>query len=878
MVVNRGARDVQLSYDHVFQPDVSQEQVYDSVRESVKAVLVGINSTIFAYGQTGTGKTFTMLGGSVEDDFSYFDMQGEYLEDSRGGIIPRSVADIFDFVDKHRDRIEFTVYCSYLEIYKERIYDLLQLGNIDRFGQRPGLEIREEKNKGLFVQDLTEVHVTSVSEIFSLMKLGQQVRQVAATHMNEYSSRSHTIFQLFVEQRPLYSKENVVLKAKLNLVDLAGSEKWKTSIDMKEQRISELTHINKSLSTLGNCIAALTQRGRQHVPYRDSKLTRLLQDSLGGNTRTMFIATISPALRSIEETMSTLKFADRAKRIVLSTRVNESVDKDVLISRYEREIIRLREQLRAGGNGTMHNNKSGESSSGESAGNGSGVVGNAAWDQRVQELDEENMRLKEEINRMNMWLYQEREERRRLLQVFKKTLGLLKNVKKPGETASVETGGLTAEIEMLQVQNHFLQVKLSQLESSDYDQQARQAELDDYYKWLHSIKVNFDENQYSISVRDRLALMERSVLLQAQELQRTKKLFLHEMQVAQGELQGKCQELASAERREEEIKKKFVELSRLIARLKQESAGGAMPRLSSAVSDDGSDARSPLSEKIVSPTAAGNPYPLVERDTLAASANASSSSVPRSPMVYDDSVLRSYVGSLTLEEQKMSEDLEYCMQSFRKNISNALDMVLKQPSVGAEVTTKLKDHTLVVVLGCLDALKSYMDQMRSESLSRLKGGFRDVESQVLLLQREKATTALMKKALPATDLETGMIALITSVRAAVTDAVEVIGVLDARAASRLQKLLLEISELEESAVSELTDNVRRKEASGNTPLSSPVSKGRSGSFRESSQTPTGVKSPSRSRSRSAQSARTVLPKKQSFSQPFPEYFSSPRES
>ena len=190
------------------------------------------------------------------------------------------------------------------------------------------------REKEVFVNNLSEFRVSSWDDIFALLKRGEGQRTVRSTEMNSQSSRSHAILQLLVEvHRASDDGKTIITKAKLNLVDLAGSEKWNTMGKMQRGQARELVNINKSLSALGNVITALTQKGRSHVPYRDSKLTRLLQDALGGNSATTLIATCAPTPDCIEESISTLKFADRASRVRTKVRVNEVVDDAVLLKR-----------------------------------------------------------------------------------------------------------------------------------------------------------------------------------------------------------------------------------------------------------------------------------------------------------------------------------------------------------------------------------------------------------------------------------------------------------------------------------------------------------------------------------------------------------------
>ncbi|KAI9994843.1 hypothetical protein PInf_011681 [Phytophthora infestans] len=328
---------ITCAYDAVFDHTISQEQVYERVHECTQSFLEGFNSTLFAYGQTGSGKSFTMFG--AETDLSRY---RPGLQNSQAGIIPRAIKDIFAATVQMEADAQATVYCSFVQVYNEHIFDLLR----DTQMNTP-LEIHEDRKNGIFVEGLSEYAVRSVSDCLQLLQCGEQNRAVRSTHMNQVSSRSHSVFQLLLEQR---RKDGTFLKSKFNLVDLAGSEKWNTGAEMREHHISEMTNINLSLHTLGRCIASLSSKstgGSAHVPYRDSKLTRLLQDSLGGNTKTKIIATLSPSLDCVEESISTLKFADRAKKVMVMVRVNEQREIDpAYVEKLQEELEQLREVVR----------------------------------------------------------------------------------------------------------------------------------------------------------------------------------------------------------------------------------------------------------------------------------------------------------------------------------------------------------------------------------------------------------------------------------------------------------------------------------------------------------------------------------------------------
>uniref|UniRef100_A0A672RJP0 Kinesin-like protein n=1 Tax=Sinocyclocheilus grahami TaxID=75366 RepID=A0A672RJP0_SINGR len=313
-----------FTFDSVYDWNSKQMELYDETfRPLVDSVLFGFNGTIFAYGQTGTGKTFTMEGVRNDPD--------------RRGVIPNSFEHIFTHISRSQNQ-QYLVRASYLEIYQEEIRDLLSKDQSRR------LELKERPDTGVYVKDLSSFVTKSVREIEHVMNVGNQNRSVGATNMNEHSSRSHAIFVITIECSELGPDgENHIRVGKLNLVDLAGSER-QTKTGAQGERLKEATKINLSLSALGNVISALVDGRSTHIPYRDSKLTRLLQDSLGGNARTVMVANIGPASYNLEETLTTLRYANRAKNIKNKPRVNED-PKDALLREFQEEIAHLKEQL-----------------------------------------------------------------------------------------------------------------------------------------------------------------------------------------------------------------------------------------------------------------------------------------------------------------------------------------------------------------------------------------------------------------------------------------------------------------------------------------------------------------------------------------------------
>ena len=313
-----------FTFDCTYGSDSKQEQVYsDTGYPIVESVIQGYNGTIFAYGQTGTGKTFTM--------------EGEDTPNENRGIIPRSFEQIFYAVEQNPNT-EFLIRVSFLEIYNEEIHDLLSKDAATK------LDVKEKVESGFYVKDLNLFIVKGIEEMKEVMISGRKNRHTGQTNMNRDSSRSHSIFSIVIERSENGADGmNHIRAGKLNLVDLAGSER-QSKTGSTGERLKEATNINKSLLTLGNVISSLVDGTSTHVPYRDSKLTKLLADSLGGNTKTLMIANIGPADWNFDETISTLRYANRAKNIQNKPKINED-PKDALLREYQDEISRLRAAL-----------------------------------------------------------------------------------------------------------------------------------------------------------------------------------------------------------------------------------------------------------------------------------------------------------------------------------------------------------------------------------------------------------------------------------------------------------------------------------------------------------------------------------------------------
>ena len=314
----------EFTYDKVYPSETTQETIFEQVAKPlILSAFEGINGTLFCYGQTASGKTYTMEGLPADN----------YLK----GIIPRMMQLVFDTINSDSNDIEFSVKCQYYQIYNEKIQDLIDPKKTD-------LSIREDKNKGIWVGDCTEKYVESEQEMINFFNKGAENRIVASTKMNTISSRSHSIFSVTIYQRNVITESSKT--GKLYFVDLAGSEKISKAGVEGNTMLKEAQNINKSIMTLGMVINALTKGGK-HVPYRDSKLTRVLQESLGGNSLTYLIINCSPNLLNQTETLSTLRFGQRAKliknKVVANTQ--QSVKELMMLLKQAEEKIKNYEKI-----------------------------------------------------------------------------------------------------------------------------------------------------------------------------------------------------------------------------------------------------------------------------------------------------------------------------------------------------------------------------------------------------------------------------------------------------------------------------------------------------------------------------------------------------
>ncbi|XP_022977214.1 kinesin-like protein KIN-8B isoform X6 [Cucurbita maxima] len=321
--IRNRTKEKKYCFDHAFGPDSTNLEVYTkSISSIIPEVVQGLNVTVFAYGSTGSGKTYTMVG--TKDD---------------PGLMVLSLHTVFDLIKMDKRADEFEVTCSYLEVYNEIIYDLLEKSS-------GHLELREDPEEGITVAGLRCIKVHSAGKILELLNMGNSRRKTESTEVNATSSRSHAVLEISVKRKGRNKYPNQVLHGKLALVDLAGSERA-TETNNAGQKLRDGANINRSLLALANCINALgkqQKKGLAYVPYRNSKLTRILKDGLSGNSQTVMIATISPADIQYHHTVNTLKYADRAKEIKTHVQRNVGVV-DTHVSDYQRMIDSLQTEV-----------------------------------------------------------------------------------------------------------------------------------------------------------------------------------------------------------------------------------------------------------------------------------------------------------------------------------------------------------------------------------------------------------------------------------------------------------------------------------------------------------------------------------------------------
>lgn len=347
-LVHRGRSKV-FEFDRVFSPAATQAQVFEDTKRLVQSAVDGYNVCIFAYGQTGSGKTFTMMGEGGHE--------GKLL-----GVGPRAINELFSIVCKDRKKFKFKLRVSMYELYRDSLIDLLWNSGVNgeevkKKAHPPPLEIKSDNDGRVIVEGGTIVDVPGAAELGSCFSAGMKRRHTAKTKMNDASSRSHLVQMIFVEA---FNKANkMTTLGKLTLVDLAGSER-QAKTGAEGDVFEEAKAINKSLSALGNVINALTSRSA-HVPYRDSKLTELMRDGIGGNAKTLMFVNLSPADYNAQEGMSSLGFAERCKKV--RNKATTAVESKQL-KKLKAELARLK----GGGKGTGSSSKEGADSGGQTGG------------------------------------------------------------------------------------------------------------------------------------------------------------------------------------------------------------------------------------------------------------------------------------------------------------------------------------------------------------------------------------------------------------------------------------------------------------------------------------------------------------------------------
>ncbi|NXW88961.1 KIF6 protein, partial [Alopecoenas beccarii] len=327
--VNNKRESYKFKFQKIFDQEAKQDVVFDNIAKPVaECVLAGYNGTIFAYGQTGSGKTFTITGGAER----YSDR----------GIIPRTLSYIFDQLQKDGSKV-YTTHVSYLEIYNECGYDLLDPRHeASRLEDLPKVTIMEDPDQNIHLKNLSLQQATNEEEALNLLFLGDTNRMIAETPMNQASSRSHCIFTIHISSKEPGSA--TIRRSKLHLVDLAGSERVaKTGVG--GHLLTEAKYINLSLHYLEQVIIALAEKNRSHIPYRNSMMTSVLRDSLGGNCMTTMIATLSIDRRNIDESISTCRFAQRVALIKNEAVLNEEIDPTLMIVKLKKEIQELKDEL-----------------------------------------------------------------------------------------------------------------------------------------------------------------------------------------------------------------------------------------------------------------------------------------------------------------------------------------------------------------------------------------------------------------------------------------------------------------------------------------------------------------------------------------------------
>eukprot|EP00730_Choanoeca_flexa_P019000 TRINITY_DN9267_c0_g1_i5.p1 TRINITY_DN9267_c0_g1~~TRINITY_DN9267_c0_g1_i5.p1 ORF type:complete len:955 (+),score=372.38 TRINITY_DN9267_c0_g1_i5:20-2884(+) len=581
-VIN-GTKKASFTFDRVFGDDSTQEGVYEyTAKPIVEDVLKGYNGTIFAYGQTSSGKTHTMEGPDVDG--------------SNRGIIPRIVYNIFSYIDMAPESLEFTVRVSYFEIYMERIRDLLCDGNVN-------LQIHENRDRGVYVRHATELYMQDPEDVMEVMRAGAERRSVASTNMNDISSRSHSVFLMEITQKD--TLKGGVKTGKLFLVDLAGSEKVsKTGADGAV--LDEAKNINKSLSALGLVIMSLTEgHSRQHVPYRDSKLTRILQESLGGNARTTIIICCSPSSYNEQETISTLRFGQRAKKIKNKARVNVQYSAEELtkqLDQAKKEISKLAKRLAAAeaelevwrSGGTVSEadraelgSKARTSLTDDDEGSGGGQGGASAEELAILEQQKEELLTREtelldlldekdeHIASLETELDSTGQDKVTITQLAAENAQLRENLKdseEREEELTAENGEFEAAIEEMAEVNTQCQIELEELVEA---KEQVEAQLNEQRAHLTSLSQRLADNLALISANAGAQVEQTGVAVCDAQLARLQETMLQLQQEAQGlkeAEEARTTELNTLQSASQESSKQVAELRTTNAQLEEKNA------------------------------------------------------------------------------------------------------------------------------------------------------------------------------------------------------------------------------------------------------------------------------------------------------------------
>ncbi|XP_074386705.1 kinesin heavy chain [Zonotrichia albicollis] len=517
-------------FDRVFPPNTTQEQVYHAcAMQIVKDVLAGYNGTIFAYGQTSSGKTHTM--------------EGKLHDPQQMGIIPRIARDIFNHIYAMDENLEFHIKVSYFEIYLDKIRDLLDM-------TKTNLSVHEDKNRVPYVKGCTERFVSSPEEILDVIDEGKSNRHVAVTNMNEHSSRSHSIFLIHIKQENVETEQK--LSGKLYLVDLAGSEKV-SKTGAEGAVLDEAKNINKSLSALGNVISALAEGTKAYVPYRDSKMTRILQDSLGGNCRTTMFICCSPSSYNDQETKSTLMFGQRAKTIKNTASVNLELTAEQWKKKFEKEkeknkalresLARLEAELSRwrSGEAVPETEQLSEAEAGTAPGEGPGgapeepPLNDNSSSIVIHISDEERHKYEEEIRKLYKQLDDKDDEINQQSQIMEKLKQQMLDQEEVrtaarggGEAARRELAALRAEHGAARAEVTEVLAALEELARS-YDRKAQEAE---------------DTGRHNRRLADELARTEATTLSLESELSRARELGGQQRRRAAEVLNGLLRDLS----------------------------------------------------------------------------------------------------------------------------------------------------------------------------------------------------------------------------------------------------------------------------------------------------------------------------------------------